>query len=130
LNGLQIDGATNSDLGGISGLSGFGTPGSASGGRTLSVEAIRALQIAIAPFDVRYGGFAGGLVNAVTRSGSNRWEGSFTSYFQTQALTGKDSTGTRAADFSTSDLNVTLGGPIVRNRAAFFLDAGLQRFVG
>jgi hypothetical protein len=68
LNGLQIDGATNSDLGGISGLSGFGTPGSASGVRTLSVEAIRELQIAIAPFDVRYGGFAGGLVNAVTRS--------------------------------------------------------------
>ena len=102
------------------GLSGFGTPGAASGVRTLPVEAVRELQILIAPFDVRYGNFAGGLVNAVTRSGSNRWEGSVTSYFQDQSLTGLDSAGNRAVDFSTRELTVTLGGPIVRDRAAFF----------
>jgi len=132
LNGLQIDGASNSDLGGITGLdqSGFGTPGAASGVRILPVEAVRELQILIAPFDVRYGNFAGGLVNAVTRSGSNRWEGSVTSYVQDQALTGLDSAGNRAVDFSTRELTVTLAGPIVRDHAAFFLDAGLQRFVG
>jgi hypothetical protein len=38
--------------------------------RTLSVEALQELQILTTPFDVRYGNFAGGLVNAVTRSGS------------------------------------------------------------
>ena len=120
LNGFQIDGATNSDLGGVTGLSGFGTPGSANGVRTLSVEAVRELQIAVAPFDVRYGDFAGGLVNAVTRSGSNRWEGSASSYYQSQALTGKDSAGNRAEDFSRKELTVTIGGPIVNDRAAFF----------
>ena len=130
LNGLQIDGTNNADLGGIRGLSGFGTPGSANGVRTLSVEALRELQILIAPFDVRYGNFAGGLVNAVTRSGSNRWEGSVSSYFQNQALTGKESAGNRAAEFSTRELTFTLAGPIVRDRAAFFLNAGLQRFTG
>ena len=130
LNGLQIDGASNSDLGGITGLSGFGTPGAFSGVRTLSVEAVKELQILIAPFDVRYGNFAGGLVNAVTRSGSNRWEGSVSSYFQNQALTGKDSAGNRAVEFSTRELTVTAAGPIIRDRAAFFVDAGLQRFVG
>ena len=130
LNGFQIDGATNADLGGISGLSGFGTPGAASGVRTLSVEALQELQILIAPFDVRYGNFAGGLVNAVTRSGSNRWEGSVTSYVQDQSLTGLDSAGNRAVDFSTKELTVTVAGPIVHDHAAFFLDAGLQRFVG
>ncbi|MGH7513922.1 MAG: TonB-dependent receptor [Gemmatimonadales bacterium] len=130
LNGFQIDGTSNADLGGISGLSGFGTPGAASGVRTLSVEAVQELQILIAPFDVRYGNFAGGLVNAVTRSGSNRWEGSVTSYVQDQSLTGLDSAGNRAVDFSTKELTVTVAGPIVRDHAAFFLDAGLQRFVG
>jgi hypothetical protein len=130
LNGFQIDGASNVDLGGIKGLSGFGTPGAASGVRTLSVEAVQELQILIAPFDVRYGNFAAGLVNAVTRSGSNRWEGSVTTYVQDQSLTGLDSAGNRAAHFSTKELTVTAGGPIVRDHAAFFLDAGLQRFVG
>ena len=53
------------------------------------MEAIRELQILIAPTDVRYGNFAGGLVNAVTKSGSNQWEGSLSTYFQNQALTGR-----------------------------------------
>ncbi|MEO7476237.1 MAG: carboxypeptidase regulatory-like domain-containing protein, partial [Gemmatimonadales bacterium] len=127
LNGFQIDGATNLDLIGFAGGGGFGTPAASSGVRTLSVEALQELQILTAPFDVRYGTFAGGLVNAVTRSGSNRWQGSFSGYFEDKALTGKDSTGLRAADFSTKELAFTLGGPIVRDRAAFFLDLGLQR---
>ena len=75
LNGFQIDGATNLDLIGFAGGGGFGTPAASSGVRTLSVEALQELQILSAPFDVRYGTFAGGLVNAVTRSGSNRWAG-------------------------------------------------------
>jgi carboxypeptidase family protein/TonB-dependent receptor-like protein len=130
LNGLQIDGASALDLGGIHGISGFGTPGAASNVRVLPIEAIQELQVLTAPFDVRYSGFAGGLVNVITRSGSNRWEGSVSSYFQNESLTGSDSAGNRAQDFSTMEATVTIGGPIVRNRAAFFLDAGLQRFVG
>lgn len=130
LNSYQIDGTNNSDMGGIHGPQGFGAPGSTNRVRTLSVEAIKELQILIAPFDVRYGNFAGGLVNAVTRSGSNKWEGSISGYFQDQSLTGKDQIGNRAAEFSTGEATLTLGGPIVRNRAAFFLDAGLQRFGG
>jgi hypothetical protein len=129
LNGLQIDGTSNSDLGGINGLYQFGTAGASNGARTLSIEALRELQVLTAPFDARYGMFAGGLVNAVTRSGSNRWEGSISSYYQTEALTGKDSTGHRAEDFSNKELTITLAGPIVRDRAAFFLDASLQRAV-
>jgi hypothetical protein len=127
LNGFQIDGATNLDLTGFAGGGGFGTPAASSGVRTLSVEALQELQILTAPFDIRYGTFAGGLVNAVTRSGSNRWQGSLSGYFEDKSLTGKDSTGLRAEDFSTKELAFTLSGPIARDRAAFFLDLGLQR---
>jgi hypothetical protein len=130
LNGLRIDGASAVDLGGIHGISGFGTPGASDRVRVLPIEAIKELQVLTAPFDVRYSGFAGGLVNVVTRSGSNRWEGSVSSYFQNQSLTGKDSAGNRAQEFSTKELTATVGGPIVRDRAAFFVDVGLQRFVG
>ncbi len=129
LNSLQIDGATNNDLLGSSLLGGVGTPGQNLGARTLSVEAIKELQIISAPFDVRFGNFAAGLVNAVTKSGTNRFEGSLSGYFSNRELTGKDSEGSRGADFETRELGVTLGGPIVRDRAAFFLDAGIQHFV-
>jgi hypothetical protein len=128
LNNIQIDGANNNDFGGISGTHGSGSIGS--GARTLSVEAVQELQVLAAPFDVRFGMFAGGLVNAVTRSGSNRWEGTVSSYLQTEGLTGRDEQGRRAEEFSSKEASVTLGGPIVRDRLALFLDAGLQRFTG
>jgi hypothetical protein len=130
LNGFQIDGATNADLGGIVGLEGFGTPGAASGVRTLSIEAVRELQVLVAPLDVRYGNFAGGLVNAVTRSGSNTWRGSVTGYVAGEGLTGADSAGGRGDEFGSLEITATAGGPLVRDRAAVFLDAGLQRFTG
>ena len=69
-------------------------------------------------------------MNAVTRSGSNRWEGSLSGYFQNEHLTGRDSDGNQAAPFTTKELTATLGGPIVRDRMSFFLNVGLQRFVG
>ncbi len=92
------------------GLSGFGAPGSANRVRTLSIEAIKELQILIAPFDVRYGNFAGGLVNALTRSGSNQWEGSISGYFQDEGSDREGSElGNRAADFSAGEVTLTLG---------------------
>ena len=56
---------------------------------------MKELQIISAPFDVRYGNFAGGLINAVTRSGTNRVEGSILGYFENADLSGTDSTGSR-----------------------------------
>ena len=123
LNALQIDGASNKDLwGGSSG--GIGTPG---GLIAIMPEAVRELQILTAPFDVRFGNFAGGLVNAVTKSGANEFHGSVFSYFQNQNLTGEDTSGTRANAFTRKELGLTLGGPIVRDRVAFFLNGGLTR---
>ena len=75
-NAIQIDGAAANDFFGVS-----VTPGSASGGRLISPEVIEEARILIAPFDVRMAGFAGGLVNAVTRSGSNQRVGSLFASF-------------------------------------------------
>lgn len=127
LNALQIDGATNNDLLGSSFLGSIGTPGQGVGARTLSVEAIKELQVIAAPFDVRFGNFAAGLVNAVTKSGSNQFEGSLTSYYSGRGLVGSDRDGGRGADFEHKEVGLTLSGPIVRDRLAFFVDAGIQR---
>jgi Carboxypeptidase regulatory-like domain len=122
LNAIQIDGATNQDMLGSSGIAGIQVLGA----RTLSIESIQELQVIPAPFDVRYGNFAAGLVNAVTKSGTNRWEGSVSGYYADEALVGKDIFGARVGPFTDKELTVTLGGPILRDRAAVFLDASLQ----
>lgn len=75
-NAIQIDGAVSNDLFGVN-----ITPGSNAGGRAISLDALEEVRILTTPMDVRQGGFSGGLINAVTRSGTNRFRGSaFSSY--------------------------------------------------
>jgi hypothetical protein len=126
LNGLQVDGTTHNDLFNSNEVSN-GTIGGFGDLTALTVETVKDLQVITAPFDVRYGNFTGGVVNAVTKSGSNRFEGSVYEYAESQSLTGRDTTGHRAPDFSRNELGLTLGGPIARDRMAFFFNAGLRR---
>ena len=70
-NSFQIDGAVNNDVFGL------GT----SGKNAISLEAIDALQVVIAPFDVRQSGFTGGGMNAITKSGTNTFHGSVYDYY-------------------------------------------------
>lgn len=129
LNGLQIDGSTNNDLLGNSTLGLVGTPGQGLGARTLSPEAVEQLEIITAPFDVRFGNFAAGLINAVTRSGTNRFAGSIGSWYSGGRLIGKDPAGESVDDFDGRELDITLSGPIVQNRLAYFVDVGFQRLL-
>ncbi len=117
-NQLQIDGGSNGDLFGLN-ASG-GQPGGRNNSRPLSIEAVQEVQVLVAPFDVRQGGFTGGLINAVTKSGSNTLHGSAFYSFQNQNLVGKDSLGGRITDFSTAYYGFSVGGPIVRDRLHFF----------
>ena len=90
---------------------------------------MKELQILSAPFDVRYGSFAGGLINAVTRSGSNQVEGSIMGHLASSDLVGTDVTGSRGTDFSRKELGLTLGAPIVRDRVAVFVNAAFSNEV-
>ena len=121
LTAVQVDGASGGDL-----FGGLKTPGQDFALRTVAVEAVKEVQVLAAPFDVRYGSFAAGLVNVVTKSGSNQFQGSFSGYFTSDELVGKDESGSRGEEFSRPELSVTLGGPIRRDRAAFFVQGGLE----
>jgi len=122
-NTIQIDGGVNNDL---FGLAASGTPGGQAGAKPISLEALREFQVLVAPFDVRQGSFSGGLVNAITKSGTNEFHGSFFGYFQRPSLVGDDPTGAEIATFGIEQFGGTVGGPLVRDKLHFFLSADVQ----
>jgi hypothetical protein len=127
-NNIQIDGAVNNDL---FGLAASGTPGGQAGTKPITLEAIQEFQVVLAPFDVRQGGFTGAGINAVTRSGTNEFHGSLAGFGRNQSLVGNyrvgDTESSSVADFRQLEGAFSLGGPIVRDRAFFFVAGELAR---
>lgn len=72
-NSIYIDGAVNND---VFGLAGSGTNGGQTGVSPISIDAIEQFTVTVSPYDVTLGGFTGGSINAVTRSGTNEFKGS------------------------------------------------------
>ena len=120
-NAIQVDGGAANDFFGL-GM----TPGAAVGARSLSLEAIEEIRILIAPFDVRQSGFSGGLINAVTRSGTNAVRGSAFASVAGAALVGTDAAGARVPTFRSAQYGLSVGGPIVRDRLHYFVVADLE----
>ena len=124
-NNIQIDGTVNNDLFALGASN--QVPGGGVNARPLSIEAVKEYQVLTAPFDVRQGGFVGGLINAVTKSGTNQLHGSVFGYMQNQGLVGSDTGSCGAlcsvpvADYKQQQYGFTLGGPIIRDRLHFFV---------
>lgn len=122
-NSFQIDGVMNND---VFGLTANGSNGGQAGSQPVSMETIDQIQVNIAPFDVRQGGFTGGAINAVTKSGTNDFHGSGYFYGNNQNLVGrhyKNMDGTYAQPYDDEKetlFGFTLGGPIIKNKLFFF----------
>src|SRR5206468_2164627 len=84
-NNMQIDGAVNND---VFGIAATGTPGGQTGTQPVSLDAIQEIQVLVSPYDVRQGGFSGGGVNAITKSGSNTLSGTGYYFGRNQSLVG------------------------------------------
>nr|WKN39396.1 TonB-dependent receptor [Tunicatimonas sp. TK19036] len=129
-NAIYIDGAVNND---VFGLANSGTNGGQAGISPISLDALEQIQVVVAPYDVTLGGFSGGGINAVTRSGKNEFEGSAYYYFRNEKLAGKtpgdipDSERTSLAPFTVKTYGARLGGPIVKNKLFFFANVELLR---
>ena len=121
-NSVTIDGVAQNDNFGLS------KNASATQRTPISIDAIEAINVNIAPFDVTYGNFIGGNINIVTKSGTNDFEGSAYYFTTDDSLTGDKSDGVELAigDFSEDYYGFTFGGPIIRDKLFFF--ANYEKF--
>jgi Carboxypeptidase regulatory-like domain/TonB-dependent Receptor Plug Domain/TonB dependent receptor len=117
-NNFLINGVSERTLGG-------GVTSAFAGSRSIPLDAVREFEVLLAPYDVRYGDFAGALVNTVTRSGTNAFHGSIFAYGRNDRLgRGAD---TSRIPYERAQYGGSVGGPIVRDRLHFYLATELQR---
>lgn len=127
MNNLTIDGSVFNNSFGLSGV-----PGGQTGQSPISLDAIEEVQVNIAPYDVRQGGFTGAGINAVTRSGDNEWRWSVFANTRNQGFAGDTIAGLTAADglkinkannqYQVLQFGGRLSGPIIENKLFFFLN--------
>ncbi len=112
----------------------FGLDDPAPGGQTnaepVPFDAIEQVQVSIAPFDVREGGFTGAGINMVTKSGTNELKGSFYSFIRNESLIGNKVSGNEVVanpDLTFNQTGFTLSGPIVMDKLFFFVNGEIER---
>ncbi len=124
-NQFTIDGANATD---VFGLAASGTNGGQAALNPIPFDAIDQVQIVLSPYDVTLGGFTGGGVNAVTKSGTNKFHGSLYGFNQNQDLVGKSpNDASKYGKFKDNTFGARLGGPIIKNKLFFFVNYENER---
>jgi outer membrane receptor protein involved in Fe transport len=116
-NNYRLDGVSLNDYAN-------GAPGSVLGGN-LGVDAIQEFSVLTSNYSAEYGKTSGGVVNAVTRSGTNTLHGSVYEFLRNSALDARnffEDPAAPKASFKRNQFGGAIGGPIVKNRTFFFAD--------
>ncbi|RYD29569.1 MAG: TonB-dependent receptor, partial [Sphingomonadales bacterium] len=132
MNAFLVDGVRQGDDFGLA-PSGYPTVRS-----PISVSVLEAVSVDVAPYDVQYGSFQGGVINSVTKSGTNEFHGEVFYEKTDQDLQGDTfsyddfQTGTRrnvdlsSSEFEEKTWGATLGGPIIKDKLFFI--ANYEKF--
>ena len=115
-NDILVDGASyNDDFG----LNASGYPGQAS---PINLDSIEQLNVRVAPSSIEYSNFEGGVIEIVTKGGTNEFKGSIYSYDRGDSFVG-DSVDGRDIDqeFDDTSEGFSIGGPIIKDKAFFFV---------
>ena len=127
-NSLTVDGsdANNVFFGQSTGRSGTGrSPYS------FSQDAVQEFQVSANGYAAEVGRAGGGVINVITKSGTNDWHGAAFEFFRDKALNANSWENNRARlpkrNYHFNQFGGNLGGPIVKNKAFFFFDYDGQR---
>ncbi|KAF0200911.1 MAG: hypothetical protein FD167_5722, partial [bacterium] len=114
-NLVQVDGADNID-------------NSVNAARsTVSQEAVQEFQVVINSFAAEFGRTAGGVVNIITKSGTNEFHGNAFGFIRQRAIQGRNALAFQPAGadpkpaFTRGQYGFSLGGPIQKNKTFFFI---------
>jgi hypothetical protein len=122
-NNFRLDGISLND-------NSNSTPGSILGAN-LGVEAVREFSVVSNSYSAEYGRSTGGVVNAVTKSGTNELHGGLFYFHRNSALDARDffDRGTKPS-FRRHQFGAAVGGPIVKNQTFWFANyEGLREFL-
>ena len=86
----------------------------------ITLEAVKEFQVVATGANAEFGRTAGGIINVITKSGTNEFHGSLFHYQRLEALTANASDGEPLTDFRREQFGGTIGGPIKRDKAFFF----------
>jgi hypothetical protein len=114
-NNYRIDGVSINDYTN-------GAPGSA-GGVNLGADAVKEFSVLASNYTAEYGRTSGGVINAITRSGSNSIHGSAYEFFRNDALDARNFfDGAKKPPLRRNQFGGSFGGPIIKNKTFFFAD--------
>ena len=123
-NNITIDGALFNNSFGLS-----STLGGQTNSQPISLDAVEQIQVAVSPFDVTQGRFAGSGVNLVTKSGTNEFKGTAYYYYRNAGFVGL-----QAGPFNIpkplvnyNQKGFSVGGPIIKNKVFLFVSAEEER---
>ncbi len=124
-NNFSLDGSIFNNSFGLD----YATPGGQSDAQPVSLDAIDQVQVSLAPFDVREGGFTGAGVNAVTKSGTNQFKATLYNFFRNESMIGDKVSGVDAPNlnFMTNQMGISVGGPIIKDKLFFFVNFEAER---
>jgi Carboxypeptidase regulatory-like domain len=119
---LSIDGQRESSNGFM--VNGVDVQEHMNGGTSIipNLDSIQEFRVLTNNFDGEYGNYNGGMINVVTRSGSNAFHGVAFEFLRNTALDARGYFDPVRGLFRQNQFGGTLGGPVLRNKMFFFLD--------
>jgi len=96
-----------------------------------TLDAIAEFRVLTNNYDAEYGKFAGGIINVVTKSGTNTFHGDVFEFLRNDVLDARNYFSSARGNFKQNQFGGTLGGPILKNRLFFFSDyQGTRQVLG